>query len=130
MTTLIVYSSTAGNTKTVAEYIASKISDSECMSIKNVSNIDVSSYEKIIIGSRIHAGSVSGDIVSFINTNKDKLEGKTSYFLCCVFSGEKGDKQCASICEKLGILSAAYFVGGKKQVSENTEKIDKFIASI
>ncbi len=131
MTTFIVYSSTTGNTKAVSEYMASKIPESTCLNISEAMDVDISAFDRIVLGTRVHADSPSKDIVSFIERNRDAMsDKKTAYFLCCMFGGEKGDDQCKRIGEKLGISNGTYFVGGKKLIKTGGSKIDEFIDTL
>ncbi len=131
MTTLIVYASTAGNTKAVAEYMASKIPESTCVEVSKVTDIDPSTYDRIIIGSRVHAGSISKDIVTFIEGNKQIIADRDpAIFLCCMFNEDKGDRQLADIKEKVGISKGVYFIGGKKIVKAGGAEIDAFLETL
>lgn len=118
----------SGNTKAVAEYIANA-TGGKAIDVKNVPQ-DISGYDTIIIGSRIHAGKVSKKIQGFVESQRDKfVNKKVGFFICGMFSGDKGDKQLVDASEALGIAYGKYFVGGKKLVKEPAP-IDEFIAGI
>lgn len=128
MSTLIIYASMSGNTKAVAEYIANKTGGT-AVTIKNVP-ADISAYDTVIFGSRVHAGGVSKPMQEYIGKNYDALkEKKVAFFTCCMFSGEKGDKQLADASCALGIPNGMYFVAGKKLVADG-KQIDEFISKL
>ena len=128
MTTLILYASLTGNTRAVAEYIAQKTGGT-AVDIKSAPK-DLSSYDTVIFGSRVHAGGTSKPMQKYIGENYDVLlKKRVAFYLCCMFTDEKAKKQLADASVPLGICNGEYFVAGKKLVS-NGEKIDKFIAEV
>jgi menaquinone-dependent protoporphyrinogen oxidase len=130
MTTLIVYASSGGNTRAVSEYIASK-TGGKAVNVKDVGKEDLSAYDTVIVGSRIHAGSPAKEIVSFVDSNKEALNGKkTALFLCCMFDEDKGVKQCENVSRNLGFAVSTFFVKGKKVKSGETAEVDAFIEKI
>ena len=68
MNSLVVYTSTTGNTKAVAEYIAKK-TDGIAVEAGNVADKDLKSYDAIVLGSQIHAGKISKGLQEFICKN-------------------------------------------------------------
>ena len=130
MKSVVIYSSVAGNTKAVAEYIASK-TNGTAVSIDQVKPIDLDGCDTVIFGSRVHAGSIKKSIVEYNEANKDALAGmKKAFFVCCVYKEEKAEKQVAKFAAQLGISTGTYFNKGKKLVTENPAEIDDFIAHI
>ena len=126
MTTLVVYASLTGNTKAVAEYIAGK-TGGVAVDIKNAPS-DLSPYDTVIFGSRVHAGGTSKPMQKYIGENYGQLlEKKVAFYLCCMFKGEKAEKQLADAMVALGISNGKYFIAGKKAVVSGGE-IDEFIA--
>ena len=80
---LIIYSSTDGQTKTICEKIKSFSKNSESIkliSLKEACDIDLFSYEDIIIGASIRYGKHNKDLYKFISLNKETLEKKKSAF--------------------------------------------------
>ncbi len=60
MNTIIIYSSKYGCTKDCANILKNKLSDNiTIVDINNNNKIELSKFDKIIIGSSIYAGSVS-----------------------------------------------------------------------
>lgn len=126
MTTAVIYASKTGSTKKVAEYIALKLKG-KAFDVKE--NIDVSEYDRIIIGSGVYAGSPSKSISGFVDKNKTALK-TASLFLCCMYDGEKGAGQLEKIANSLGIADAIYFNHAKKQIGDANSKLEMYIASL
>ncbi len=129
MSSIIVYASTNGNTKAVAEYIASKI-DGKAVEVSKAGNEDLSSYDTIVIGGRVWAGNLPKDLVEYVKANKDTIsQKKSAFYVCCMYNDEKGQKQCDKLASEMGIANHTFFNKGKKLVQNNTEPIDDFIAT-
>ncbi|EQG76814.1 flavodoxin domain protein [Clostridioides difficile DA00165] len=97
MNTIIIYSSKYGCTKDCANILKNKLSDNvTIVDINNNNNkIELSKFDKIIIGSSIYVGSVS-KIQVLCNDNVELLNKKqVGIFLCCGFS-EQADKYLKS----------------------------------
>ena len=63
MNTIIIYSSKYGCTKDCANILKNKLSDNvTIVDINNNNKIELSKFDKIIIGSSIYVGSVSKNI--------------------------------------------------------------------
>ena len=84
MSSIIIYSSTDGHTKTICEKIKNKLVDAnniKLVSINQISNINLSEYKLIIIGASIRYGRHSNELYKFIKLNKKILEKrKTAFF--------------------------------------------------
>lgn len=126
MTTAIIYVSKTGNTRKVAEYIASKI-DAEAIDVKNCS--DISSYDRIILGTGVFAGRIPKAMRNFVENNKDKL-ATASLFVTCLYNDEKGAKQLEGIANLLGIADAIFFDGAKKQIGVEGSKLEEYIKTL
>lgn len=130
MKAVVIYSSVAGNTKAVAEYIANKTGGA-AVSIKDAKPLDLDGYDTVIFGSRVHAGSIKKTIIDFANANREAMNGmKQAFFCCSMYDGEKGEKQVAKAAQALGISTGTYFTKGKKLVTEDPAEIDDFLAHI
>ena len=81
---LIIYSTTDGQTKNICERIKNLSKENEnikIVSLNQIFNQDISSYEEILIGASIRYGKHNKKIYSFISSNKNILESKkTSFF--------------------------------------------------
>ena len=83
MNLLIIYSSTDGHTKMICEKIIDNLKNSnnvELVSLDQAMNLDLSKFNKIVIGASIRYGRHSGDLYKFIKFNKDILERKETAF--------------------------------------------------
>ncbi len=120
------------NTKTIAEYIARRLG-ADIFNLKELSTLNLEGFDTIVFGTGIHAGKPYAPLVKFLENNKETLNEKRLYlFLTCMYNGEKGDKQCAAVSEKLGLSDAVYF--NKKSAEKNESGIptavDDFIARL
>ena len=92
---LIIYSSTDGQTKTICEKIKSFSKNSESIkliSIEEASDFNLQSYEDIIIGASIRYGKHSKNLYKFISSNKETLEKKRSAFFSVNVVARKPEK--------------------------------------
>jgi len=129
MKAVVVYSSTNGNTRAVAEYIGEK-TGADVFDAKNTASLDLSAYDTVIIGSRVWAGGISGSVEDFLKKNSEELATKRRFlYLCCIYNGEKGDKQLEKIVGYTHIENAAYFNKGKKIIANPGNPVDDFIAT-
>ena len=83
MNLLIIYSSTDGHTKIICEKIRNNLENSsnvELVSLDHALNLDLSKFNKIVIGASIRYGRHSNDLYKFIKFNKDILEQKDTAF--------------------------------------------------
>ena len=83
MNLLIIYSSTDGHTKIICEKIRNNLKHSsnvELVSLDHALNLDLSKFNKIVIGASIRYGRHSNDLYKFIKFNKDILEQKETAF--------------------------------------------------
>ncbi len=90
MNTLIVYSTKYGCTEKCAELLSKKlIGKVDIINLKKVSYIDISKYEKIIIGGSIYIGKIQKEVTEFCSKNLDKLkEKRIGLFICGMQEGE------------------------------------------
>ena len=92
---LIIYSSTDGQTKTICEKIKSFSKNSESIkliSLEEASDFNLQSYEDIIIGASIRYGKHSKNLYKFISSNKETLEKKRSAFFSVNVVARKPEK--------------------------------------
>ena len=81
--TLIIYSSTDGHTKTICKRISNFLNDkneTKIMSLDDATKLDLSTFNKIIIGASIRYGKHSKKLYKFITVNKKVLDQKQSIF--------------------------------------------------
>lgn len=86
MKTVIIYYSKHGTTKRVAHLIGENLnSEISYISLKECSNPDIHTYDRIILGTSIYAGTPSRKISQFCNKNQSLLEEKlVGLFICCM----------------------------------------------
>ena len=80
---LIIYSSTDGHTKTICKRIIDFLKDrnkTRLVSLNEAKNLNLSEFDKIIIGASIRYGKHSKDLYKFIELNKNILNEKESIF--------------------------------------------------
>ena len=92
---LIIYSSTDGQTKIICEKIKNFSKNSESIkliSLEEASNFNLQSYDDIIIGASIRYGKHNKDLYKFISSNKKTLEKKRSAFFSVNVVARKPEK--------------------------------------
>ena len=95
---LVIYSSTDGHTKTICERIKTFLNDEnlvELLSLKDAKRVDLSNFEKIIIGASIRYGKHSKALYKFINSNKKILDQKQCAFFSVNVVARKPEKNTA-----------------------------------
>jgi len=81
--TLIIYSSTDGHTETICKRISNSFDNKskiKIMSLDDATKLDLSIFNKIIIGASIRYGKHSKKLYKFITLNKNVLDQKQSVF--------------------------------------------------
>ena len=92
---LIIYSSTDGQTKIICEKIKNFSKDSESIkliSLEEASDFNLQSYKDIIIGASIRYGKHNKNLYKFISSNKETLEKKRSAFFSVNVVARKPEK--------------------------------------
>ena len=92
---LIIYSSTDGHTKTICKRIKYLLKDgntTNLTSLEEAKNLDISKFNKIIIGASIRYGRHSKDLYKFIELNKKILDQKQSVFFSVNVVARKQEK--------------------------------------
>ena len=91
--TLIIYSTTDGQTKRICDRIidfSKNKSDTTLFAIENAFQIDLAPFSKIIIGASIRYGKHNPLVYEFIKLNKQELEKKiTAFFTVNVVARKK-----------------------------------------
>ena len=80
---LIIYSSTDGHTKKICERISNSLNGKNCVdlvSLQEAKKVNLSNFERIIIGASIRYGNYSQELFKFVNLNKNILDKKKSVF--------------------------------------------------
>ncbi len=92
---LIIYSSTDGQTKIICEKIKNFSKNSESIkliSLEEAHDFNLQSYEDIIIGASIRYGKHNKNLYKFISSNKETLEKKKSAFFSVNVVARKPEK--------------------------------------
>ena len=92
---LIIYSSTDGQTKIICEKIKNFSKNSESIkliSLEEASDFNLQPYEDIIIGASIRYGKHNKNLYKFISSNKETLEKKRSAFFSVNVVARKPEK--------------------------------------
>ena len=92
---LIIYSSTDGHTKTICKRIIDFLKDgniARLVSLDEAKNLNLSEFDKIIIGASIRYGKHSKELYKFIKLNKKILEEKKSIFFSVNVVARKPEK--------------------------------------
>ena len=92
---LIIYSSTDGHTKTICERIKSflnEVNETKITSLDEAIKLDLSEFNKIIIGASIRYGRHSNELYKFIEINKNILDQKESIFFSVNVVARKPEK--------------------------------------
>ncbi len=95
---LIIYSTTDGHTKMICERIKNFLTDGnlvELLSLEGAKKVDLSNFEKIIIGASIRYGNHSKELYKFINLNKNILDQKKCAFFSVNVVARKSEKNTA-----------------------------------
>ncbi len=84
MSTLIAYATKHGCVEKCARMLSEKIEGKVVLSnLKEEKDIDLSQYDKIIIGGSIYVGKIRKEVTEFCSKNLDELmEKKTGLFIC------------------------------------------------
>ena len=89
MNSLIIYSTTDGQTKKICESIKNNSINKnsyEITSLEEAFNKEIDKYDQVIIGASIRYGRHSPNIYKFIKNNKDILEKKKALFFQLMLS--------------------------------------------
>ena len=92
---LIIYSSTDGHTKTICKRIIDFLKDrnkTRLVSLNEAKNLNLSEFDKIIIGASIRYGKHSKELYKFIESNKNILDEKESVFFSVNVVARKPEK--------------------------------------
>ena len=94
--TAIVYMSKHGTTQKVALLIKMRLEEENTIIIdlNEQKTIDLSQYERVIIGGSIHMGRIQKEIKAFCLKNMETLKWKElGLFLCCMHDGMEAVEQ-------------------------------------
>ena len=122
---LIIYSTTDGHTKIICERIKNFLTDGnlvELLSLEDSKKVDLSNFEKIIIGASIRYGKHSKALYEFINLNKNILDQKKSAFFSVNVVARKLEKSKAE--------TNPYVIKFLKKTKWKPDKVDVFAGKV
>ena len=94
-TSLIIFSTTDGHTKKICEKIVNFLNNEKLVKIVSLDearNLDLSEFQRIIIGASIRYGKHSRELYKFIKLNKRILDQKQSVFFSVNVVARKSEK--------------------------------------
>ena len=66
--------------------------------LKNQTVIDLSKYDRVIFGTGIHAGKPYKPLLTFLDANRETIDGKEKVlFISCMYKDDKGANQAAKV---------------------------------
>ena len=96
---LIIYSTTDGHTLVICSRLAEAVENSDdevtVVSIDDVQTIDLTSFDKIVIGASIRYGKHDKKVYDFIADNQSLLDGKPNAFFSVNLVARKPEKRQA-----------------------------------
>ena len=93
--TLIIYSSTDGQTKNICSRIGEFLSNdipAKIISLSDATKNDIEKYDRVIIGASIRYGKHRKELFEFIETNLDELTKKDNAFFSVNVVARKSEK--------------------------------------
>lgn len=118
MSTAIIYASTYGSTRKIAQILNQKISDSTLVDIKK-EKIDPNLFDTIILGSSIYIGQIDKHLKNFISMNMDVLKKKKiGIYLCCGFEENVQTYLDTNFDKELVNKAVIMTMGGEMDVSK------------
>lgn len=95
MKSLIIYSSTDGQTKKICEAIKKNFNNNEfteISSLEDAFNLNINNYDQIIIGASIRYGNYRSNLFKFIKDNIEILDKKNNAFFSVNVVARKKEK--------------------------------------
>ncbi|SCY90797.1 flavodoxin domain-containing protein [Alkaliphilus peptidifermentans] len=130
MKTIIVYSTKYGTTEKCANSLSKKLSgEIDLVNLKSINDIDLSLYERVIIGGSIYLGRIQKEVTNFCSNNLEALkEKKLGLFICCMRDGNEMDIQLkAAFPQELVDKAIAIDAFGGEFIFDKMGFIDRFI---
>jgi len=130
MGTAIIYSSSHGTTEKVANIIKEKLGSTtvQVFNLKDKSKVNLATYDTIIIGGSIHAGSMQQRVKKFIASNTSTLmQKKVALYQCCMNEKEEQTEFNNAFPEPLRTQSVYNAIVGGEYIFEKMNFIEKFL---
>jgi len=144
MKTLIAYATKHGCTEQCAKVLIEKLTEkADLCNVKIIKDMDLSQYDKVIIGGSIYIGKIQKEITDFCSKNLESLKDKkVGLYICCMRDGEEVEQQLKdSFPQELlsNAISTGYFGGEfifkkmnimERFIVKKIVKVDKDISNI
>jgi len=116
MKVLIAYATKHGSVEKCAKMLKQKINgEVNLVDLKQVKDVNVNAYDKVIIGGSIYAGTIQKEVTAFCTENSEQLKQKQiGLFITCM-NESSGDMQLSKVFpqELLDIAVAKVACGGE-----------------
>ncbi|SET16968.1 menaquinone-dependent protoporphyrinogen oxidase [Natronincola peptidivorans] len=131
MKTLIAYTTKYGSTEKCAKALSGKLKGKvDVYNLKTEKNIDMTQYDKVIIGGSIYMGRIQKEATKFCSENLDVLQDKkVGLFICGMQTGQQLETQLNSVFpQELLSKSIATEAFGGEFIFKKMNTIDRFIS--
>lgn len=129
MKTAIIYYSKHGTTERVAHLIGEKLDNEvDYISLKENPKLNIRTYDHIILGTSIYAGTPSRKVTQFCSKNQSLLEQKViGLFICCMNKEQEAEEMNKAFPEYLQrLMTPKAILGGEFQF-DKMNFIERFI---
>lgn len=129
MKTAIIYYSKHGTTKRVTHLIGEKLTNKvDYISLKECPRPDIRTYDRIILGTAIYAGSPNRKVTQFCHNNQPLLEQKViGLFICCMNEEQEAEEMNKAFPEFLQRLSIPKAILGGEFQFDKMNFIERFL---
>lgn len=129
MKTAIIYYSKHGTTERVTHLIGEKLTNKvDYISLKECPRPDIRTYDRIILGTAIYAGSPNRKITQFCHNNQPLLEQKViGLFICCMNEEQEAEEMNKAFPEFLQRLSIPKAILGGEFQFDKMNFIERFL---
>lgn len=118
MKTAIIYASTYGSTKKIAQSLNDQIPDSQLFDVKKA-KVDFSLFDAVILGSSIYVGQIDKHMKNFVSRYKNELlTKKRGIYFCCAFEENVHDYVTANYSSELADGSVIMTMGGEMDINK------------
>lgn len=129
MKTAIIYYSKHGTTERVAHLIGEKFTNEVAyISLRECPKPDIRTYDRIILGTSIYAGTPSRKVTQFCNKNQSLLWEKViGLFICCMNKDKEAEEMGNAFPEYLQRLAIPKAILGGEFLFDKMNCIERFI---
>ncbi|MFO8086588.1 MAG: flavodoxin domain-containing protein [Bacteroidales bacterium] len=129
MNTIIVYASTHGSSEKVGLALQEKLAgEVNVLNLKKAKNVDISDYERVIVGGSIHVGAIQKKVKAFYETHQEELlEKQLGLYLCCMDEERAAEQFEKNYPEVLRKHSSSNKLMGGEYIFERMNFLEKFM---